>query len=146
MVAATNDGVQLLSDRAAIATVRFHYSTPTSGATFNGTSNWVDLGALDPSSPAFEFNKDITQVITGAPRTVKQQFINMWSGKISGSVLDYTDNAFNAAIGTNVGFTITSPMGWVDTTVNAGASTTSLVFPRWVTHRNVPDTSVQVKP
>lgn len=128
MVAATNDVVQLLADRTAIASVRFHYSTTTSGATFSGTSNWIDLGALDPSSPAFEFNKDIAAVMTGSPMTTKQQHITQWNGKMSGQVIDYNDNAFNAAVGTSVNFTIVSPMGWVDVTVAAGASTTSLVF------------------
>lgn len=128
MVAATNDVVQLMANRGAIATVRFNYSTTTSGATFAGTSNWIDLGVLDPASPGFEFNKDIAQIMTGAPMTVKQQFITQWTGTMSGEVLDYTDNAFNASIGTSLDFSIESPMGWVDTTVAAGASTRSHLF------------------
>jgi hypothetical protein len=128
MVSATNDVVQLLADRTAIASVRFHYSTTTSGATFAGTSNWVDMGALDPASPGFEFNKEIAQVMTGSPMTVKQQHITQWSGTMSGEVIDYNDTTFQASVGTNLDFSVESPMGWVDTTVAAGASTRSHLF------------------
>lgn len=128
MVAATNDVVQLLNDRAAIASVRFHYSTTTSGATFAGTSGWVDMGALDPASPGFEFNKEIAQVMTGSPMTTKQQFITQWSGTMSGEVIDYNDTTFQASVGTNLTFDVESPMGWTNTTIAAGASTVSHLF------------------
>jgi len=128
MVAATNDVVQLLSDRTAISAVRFHYSTTTSGATYNGTSNWVDLGALDPASTGFEFNKTITDVMTGAPMTIKQRHITEYTGQMSADVIDYNNNAFNATVGTTVGMEIVSPMGWTDTTIATGASTRSHLF------------------
>lgn len=128
MVAATNDVVQLLSDRTAISAVRFHYSTTTSGATYNGTSNWVDLGALDPASTGFEFNKTITDVMTGAPMTIKQRHITEYTGQMSADVIDYNNNAFNATVGTTVGMEIVSPMGWTDTNIAAGASTRSHLF------------------
>lgn len=128
MVAATNDVVQLLSDRTAIASVRFHISTTTSGATYDGTDNWLDVGALDPASPAFEFNKEITDVMTGSPMTIKQRHITQYNGTMSADVIDYNDNAFQFSVGTNVQSTITSPMGWTDTTVAAGMSTRSLIF------------------
>lgn len=128
MVAATNDVVQLLADRSALATVRFHISTTTSGATYDGTSNWVDLGAVDPASPAFDFNKTVADVMTGTPMTIKQRHITEYQGTMSAELIDYTDNGINATIGTNVPFEITSPMGWTDTTVAAGTSTRSHLF------------------
>lgn len=128
MVAATNDVVQLLADRTAIASVRFHYSTTTSGATFAGTSNWVDMGAADPGSPAFDLNKNITDVMTGSPRTMKEQHINEFTGTMSGKIIDYNDNVFQASVGTTVPFTVYNPMGWTTTTIAAGASTRSHLF------------------
>lgn len=128
MVAATNDAVQLLSDRTAIVAVRFHYSTTTSGATFDGTTNWTDLGALDPASPAFDLNKEITDVMTGAPMTVKDRHINQYNGTMSAEVIDYNPTTFRATIGTTIDNVITSPMGWTDTDVAMGASTRSLLF------------------
>ena len=102
MVAATNDVIQLLADRTALAACRMHYSTTTSGATFSGTSGWVDLGAIDPASPAFDFNKNITDVMTGSPMTVKQRHINSMDGTMSAEIVDYNDNAFNVGIGTEI--------------------------------------------
>lgn len=128
MVAATNDAVQLLSDRTAIVAVRFHYSTTTSGATFDGTTNWTDLGALDPASPAFDLNKEITDVMTGAPMTVKARHINQYNGTMSAEVIDYNPVTFRATIGTTIQNVITSPMGWTDVAVDMGASTRSLIY------------------
>lgn len=128
MVAATNDVIQLLASRTAIASSRLHISTTTSGATYAGTSNWVDLGASDPGSTTFEATKEIVDVMTGSPMTIKQRHITQYNGTVSAEILDYTDNALNAQIGTLVGSTITSPMGWTDTVVAAGASTRSLVY------------------
>lgn len=139
MVAATNDVVQLLADRSALATVRFHISTTNSGATYDGSSNWVDLGAVDPASPAFDFNKSVADVMTGTPMTIKQRHITEYQGTMSAELIDYTDNGINATIGTNVPFEITSPMGWTDTTVAAGASTRSHLFLTSITGLSVGD-------
>lgn len=128
MVAITNDVIQELMDSTAIAAVRFHFSTLTSGATYDGTTNWVDLGALDPASPSFDFNKEITDVMTGAPMTVKDRHITQLSGTMSAEVIEYNDQAFHATIGTTLDMTINSPMGWTDTDVAAGTSTRSHLF------------------
>lgn len=127
MVAATNDVIQLLSDRTAIAAVRMHYSSLSSGATYNGTVNWIDLGALDPASPAFEFNKQITDVMTGSPMTIKQRHITQWDGNMSGEIIDYNDNAINAVIGTTTGLDYTLALTG-QTTVAAGVSTDTQVI------------------
>lgn len=128
MVAITNDVEHALSDRTAITSVRFHYSTVTSGAAYDAEELWVDLGAVDEGSPAFDLNKDITDVMTGAPKTIKDRHINQYNGTMSCDIIDYSATVFNATIGTDVPNQITSPMGWVDTTVDAGASTRSLIY------------------
>lgn len=123
MAAATNDVVQLLADRTAIAACRMHYSPSNSTATYAGTDLWTDLGALDPSSPAFDFTKNILDVQTGSPMTTKARHITSYEGSISAEIIDYNDNAINATIGTTVGFEITGAAGYTPTTTAAGTLT-----------------------
>lgn len=128
MVAITNDVEHALSDRTAITNVRFHYSPVTSGAAYDDSDLWVDLGAVDEGSPAFDLNKEITEVMTGAPRTIKDRHINQYNGTMSCDIIDYSSTVFNATIGTDIPNQITSPTAWVDVLVDAGASTASVIF------------------
>jgi hypothetical protein len=123
MVSANNDVVQLLRDRTAIASSSFHFSPVTSGATFDGSTNWTDMGTLDPGSPSMALNKEITDVMTGSPMTNKQQHINAYNGTMGGEIIDYNNTAFNATIGTTVNMTINSPMGWTDVEIDTGTHT-----------------------
>lgn len=128
MVSAANDVVQLLNDRTAIASASFHFSPVTSGAAYDGATLWTNMGNIDPGSPAMALNKEITQVMTGSPMTIKQQHVNQYNGTMSGEIIDYNNTAFNATVGTTLPPTIESPMGWTDTTIAAGASTRSHLF------------------
>lgn len=124
-----NDVIQELSDRTAVGTVRAHYSTDTSGATFDGSTDWVDLGALNPGSPAFDLNKTIVDVPTGTPSTIKARHITSYAGTMSFEIIDYNDNAMNTAIGTSVGLEyVPATVSPANVTVVAGASTRSTVF------------------
>ena len=97
-----NDVVQELMDRTAIASVRAHYATTTSGATFDGTDDWIDLGTVSPGSPSFEFGKETTDVFTGSPSSIKFRHITQWNGTMGFDIIDYNDNAINVSIGTTL--------------------------------------------
>lgn len=128
MVDISNDNVQLLAGRTAISSVRFHISSATSGAAFDATTGWIDLGAIDPASPSFEFNKTLVDAKTGSPAVTKQRHISDYEGTMSADIIDYNDIAMNAAIGTTIDPVYNQPAIPVTTAVAAGASTRSLIF------------------
>ncbi len=101
-VAAECDNIQELADRTATGSSRAHYSPALSGAAFDDDEDWIDAGAVNAGSPAFDFGKAVTDVMTGNPGSIKSRHIASYSGSMAFELLDYNDNAFNLSVGTQL--------------------------------------------
>lgn len=132
LASVTHQAVQKFKKETQTATTRAHVGNKNAAVTATGLDGWRDLGCGNPGSFAYDGNKEILDIFTGAPRTIQERHVTSWQGSVNYELYDYTGEAIELINGTTLRRSLTAAtIDAMDTTIDevgSGITTTNTTF------------------